>query len=101
MVFSRHWIDISSEKSYGWVEWGGDGVGWWLVGLQCQPQSQALSSGLWILDFGLGFWTWILALDLELDLVFRTWIWDLDLGLDLGLTIIYLNTKNVTLKFKV
>ena len=31
----------------------------------------ALSSGLWIWDFGPGFWTWIL---------------DLDFGLDLGLT---------------
>ena len=51
----------------GWVV-----VGWWPVGLKCQPQSQSLSSGLWILDLGLGFGTCIL---------------DLDLGLDLGLTI--------------
>ena len=28
-------------------------VGWWPVGLQCQPQSQSLSSGLWTLDLGL------------------------------------------------
>ena len=34
--------------------------------------SHSFSSGLWILDFGLGFCTWIL---------------DLDFGLDLGLTI--------------
>ena len=33
----------------------GDGVGWWPVGLYCQPQSQSLSSGLW--DLGLGFGT--------------------------------------------
>ena len=39
----------------------------WPVGLKCQPQS--LSSGLWILDLGLGF---------------GTWIWDLDLGLGFG-----------------
>ena len=36
------------------------------VGLYCQPQSHSLSSGLWILDFGLGFWTWILDLDFGL-----------------------------------
>ena len=53
-------------------------VGWWPVGLKCQPQSQSLSSGLWILDLGLGF---------------GTWIWDLDLGLDLGLTIFPLKSK--------
>ena len=41
-------------------------VGSWPLGLWCQPQSQSLSSGLWILDLGLGF---------------GTWIWDLDLGL--------------------
>ena len=36
-------------------------VGWWPVGLQCQPQSQSLSSGLWIwdMDSGLGFGTGI------------------------------------------
>ena len=62
MVFSHHQIDISGEKSQGW--WGG-----WPVGLQCQPQSQSLSSGLWILDLGLGF---------------GTWIWDLDLGFGFG-----------------
>ena len=44
----------------------------WLQLLYCQPQSQFLSSGLWILDLGLRI---------------GTWIWDLDLGLDLGLTI--------------
>ena len=49
----------------------GSGGGWWPVGLYCQPQSHSFSSGLWILDFGLGFWTRIL---------------DFDLGLDLGLT---------------
>ena len=27
----------------------------WPVGLYCQPQSQSLSSGIWILDLGLGF----------------------------------------------
>ena len=43
---------------------------WWPVGLYCQPQSNSLSSGLWILDFRLGF---------------GTWIWDLGLGLGLGL----------------
>ena len=58
-----HQIDISGEKGY---VWGGE---WWPVGLQCQPQSQTLSSGLWTLDLGLGF---------------RTWIWDLDLGLRFG-----------------
>ena len=36
-----------------------------------QPQSHSFSLGLWILDLGL---------------VFGTWIWDLDLGLYLGLT---------------
>ena len=41
---------------------------WWPVGLYCQPQSNSLSSGLWILDFKLGF---------------GTWIWDLGLGLEL------------------
>ena len=51
----------------------GGGVGWWPVGLYCQPQSHSFSFGLWILDLGLGF---------------GTWIWDLDLGLDLGLTTI-------------
>ena len=45
---------------------GGVGVWWWPVGLQCQPQSHSLYSGLWIWDLGLGF---------------GTWIWDLDLGL--------------------
>ena len=50
--------------------WGG-----WPVGLQCQPQSHSLSSGLWTLDF-------------------QTWNWEMELGLgigtqdlDLGLTI--------------
>ena len=42
--------------------WGG----WWPVGLYCQPQS--LSSGLWTLNLGLRF---------------GTWIWDLGLGLGL------------------
>ena len=55
-VFSHHWIDISGEKSYWWL-------GWWPVGIYCQPQSQSSSSGLWILDFGLVFWTWILDWD--------------------------------------
>ena len=32
-------------------------------------QSQSLSSGLWILDLGLGF---------------GTWLWDLDFGLGFG-----------------
>ena len=37
---------------------GGVGVvGWWPVGLYCQPQSQSLSSGLWIRDLRLGFGT--------------------------------------------
>ena len=35
------------------------------VGLYCQPQSNSLSYGLWILDIKLGF---------------GTWIWDLGLG---------------------
>ena len=52
---------------------GGGAVLGWPVRFYCQPQSQTLSSVLWILDFGLGFWTRIL---------------DLDLGLDLGLTIL-------------
>ena len=56
MVFSDHWIDISGEKSQP-------------VGLYCQPQFQSLSSGLWILELGLGF---------------GTWIWDLNLGLEFG-----------------
>ena len=51
---SQHKIDISGGKSYGW---SGDGGEWWPVGLYCQPQSQSLSSGLWILDFGLAFGT--------------------------------------------
>ena len=50
-------------------------VGVWPVGLQCQPQSQSLPSGLWILDLGLGFWTWIL--DRNFGLEFGT-----GLGLD-------------------
>ena len=45
------------------------GVGWWPTGLKCQPQSQFLSSGLWIYDLGPGFWNWI---------------WDLDSGLGFG-----------------
>ena len=36
---------------------GGWWVGWWPVGLYCQPQSNSFFSGLWILDFGLGFGT--------------------------------------------
>ena len=73
-------------------------MGWWPVGLYCQPQSMSLSSfsldfgfdtlnlrlgfglgsGTWIweLYLGLGFGTWILG--------FGTWIWDLDLGLGFG-----------------
>ena len=27
MVFSHHWIDISGENSYGWMEWVIDGGG--------------------------------------------------------------------------
>ena len=40
-----------------------------------KPQSQSLSSGLWILDFRLGYGTWIWDLDLvkDLDLGLRTW----------------------------
>ena len=52
------------------VRCGWGGVGWWPVGLYCQPQSQSLSSGLWTLNLGLRF---------------GTWIWDLGLGLGLGL----------------
>ena len=37
-----------------------------IIRLYCQPQSHSLSSGLWTLDFGIGFWTWILDLDLGL-----------------------------------
>ena len=40
------------------------------LGLLYQPQSQSLSSGLWTLNSGLRF---------------GTWIWDLDLGLGFGL----------------
>ena len=36
---------------------GSEVVGWWPVGLYCQPQSQPLFSRLWILEFGLGFGT--------------------------------------------
>ena len=36
---------------------GHGGGGGWPVGLYCQPKSQSLSSGLWILDLGLGFGT--------------------------------------------
>ena len=55
MVFSHHWIDISSEKSY----W------WWVVGW-CWPVRIILSAPIpipffWTLDFG--FWTWIFDLD--------------------------------------
>ena len=62
-------------------------MGWWPVGLYCQPQSHSLSFGLriWDLDLGPEFGNWIW--DLDLGLGFGTWIWDLDLGLDLGLTI--------------
>ena len=65
MVFSHHWIDILGEKSY----WLVVGWWWWPVGLYCQSQSHSFSSGLWILDLGLGF---------------GTWIWDLDFGLGFG-----------------
>ena len=44
----------------------------WPVGLQCKPQSQSLSSGVWT-------WIW----DVGLELGFETWIWDLGLGLGL------------------
>ena len=40
----------------------------------CQPQSQSLSSRLWILDFGLRFGT--LVWDFGLGLWFGTWILD-------------------------
>ena len=62
MVFSHHWNDYSGEKSpFNGMTIkmrkviGGVMVGWWPVGLQCQPQSQSLSSGhgLKILDFEL------------------------------------------------
>jgi len=56
------------------VRGGAGGGGGWPVGLYCQPQSDSLSSGLWIWDLDLGS-------------EFGTWIWDLDLGLDLGMTI--------------
>ena len=29
-------------------------MGWWPVGLYCQPQSHSFSSGLWILDLDFG-----------------------------------------------
>ena len=54
---------------------------WWPVGLYCQPQSNSLSSGLWILDFRLGF---------------GTWIWDLGLGLGLGLGLDNLSSQPLT-----
>ena len=40
-------------------------LGWWPVGLYFQP----LSSGIWILDFRLGFatWDWDLGLGFGLD----------------------------------
>ena len=57
MVFSHHQIDIYVRKVMG--GWGG--VGWLPEKLQCQPQSQSLSSGfgtlIWDLDLGLGFGT--------------------------------------------
>ena len=57
-------LTFQVRKVGGWW-WGG-----WPVGLYCQPQSQSLSSGLWTLNLGLKF---------------GTWIWDLDSGLGLGL----------------
>ena len=62
MVFSHHWIDILCEIHYGWV--GGE------VGLVGVVACRIIVSVpfLWTLDFGLGFWTWILNLDLGLDL---------------------------------
>ena len=64
-VFSHHYIDISGEKSYGWVGWGGVVACWIIV------SAPVPIPFLWNLHLGFG-----------------TLIWDLNLGLDLGLTII-------------
>ena len=41
---------LVSKVIGGWVGWC-----WLPVRLYCQPQAYSLSSGLWILDLGLGF----------------------------------------------